>query len=196
MIRIISESGEYISLGSKDMGEPNFLPFRCRIRPFASALLVILSICLQAGCGSTKTSQNDPTQIRARKLILEDANAVPRLQLEVDGKIARTEILDPNGACRIRLQVDEAGQPSICLLHPDGTVQFGISDVDGATRLVVNNRDGGTQFSLDVSDKDGVAMAFLTKDGQPRINLDVTPEGEGRVQIRDAAGKTVFVSPR
>jgi len=163
---------------------------------FRIALLMVLTIAFQTGCCSTTPEQVDSREIRAKKLILEDENLTPRLVFEVDGKTARAGILDPTGACRIRLEVDPAGQPSISLLHPDGTVQFAVFGGGGSAHLVINNRAGKTQFSIDASDTDGVALGLNAKDGQPRVKLDVTPEGEGHIRIRDAEGKTVFVAPQ
>lgn len=98
-------------------------------------------------------------------------------QKEDDQKVRRFSIVDKNGKPRIKMQTDEAGNPSISLLDDNGAKRLGLDldDLGAVVRLRGTNK---ASASLRVQ-PEGLATLMLEGDG-PSIRMTAIANGQER----------------
>jgi hypothetical protein len=116
-----------------------------------------------------------PTELEADAVVLRDLRDVERARLEL-GPEGEPQLLlqDREGSLRARLGLDASGMPTLQMRDGEDRVRAGIGLLpDGRPTVVLTGAEGG----------------------QPRAQLEVLPEGAGRIVVRDPATGKSFEAP-
>ena len=130
--------------------------------------------------------------IRAKsfEVVDDEGNVRARTTTMSSGGVA-TNLFDSKGNPRVSLGVNQADVPTFGLYDADGTVRVEIgSGVDGQI-VRLNDEDGNPRAMMALLTEEGSvpAMTFVDKEGNPRVQLQLTQTGLAAIGFNDESGE-------
>jgi hypothetical protein len=126
--------------------------------------------------------------VTAERLVLEDANGLPRGSWSVDEEgNARLTIQDRQGRTRMSLSVLGNGSPGLSLANANGRNRVGLALLpDESTNLAFADGAGVPRTILGLSRADAAFLLFADANGEHRVSIGLDGTGEASIVLPES----------